>query len=221
MSPQLWAGAAAGLYLAGLAVLFGLRTWQHQRATGDSGFRTFDHRDGWSRAAGLLFALAVLVGVLALLLTAAGVVPVLVPLHLLSPLALLGLLLALSGFALAWLAQSAMGDSWRIGVDPSETTPLVTEGIFGNVRNPVFTAMIAAQTGTALMSPSWLSVLGLAALVMACQLQVRRVEEPYLRATHGAAYLDYTTGAGRFVLLLGRGQRPADAATAARKVATK
>jgi hypothetical protein len=34
-----------------------------------------------------------------------------------------------------------MGDSWRIGVDPSETTTLVRTGVFGWVRNPIFTAV--------------------------------------------------------------------------------
>lgn len=45
-------------------------------------------------------------------------------------------------------AQQAMGRSWRIGVDTDERTELVTEGVFGLVRNPVFTAMIVAVGGT-------------------------------------------------------------------------
>ena len=44
------------------------------------------------------------------------------------------------------------------------------------MRNPIFTAMITAQAGTVLMRTSWLSLAGLALLITACHLQVRRVE---------------------------------------------
>lgn len=47
----------------------------------------------------------------------------------------LGLGLAVIGLALVLAAQQAMGDSWRIGVDPSERTGLVTTGAFATVRN--------------------------------------------------------------------------------------
>lgn len=203
MSPQSWALVAAVLYIAGLVALFGVRTWQHQRATGTSGFNGFSRRDGWARAAGLLFAVAVLAGTAALVAAAAGM-PVLTPPGLVTPLAVAGLLVAAAGLALAWVAQSSMGSSWRIGVDPGETTQLVTTGVFARARNPIFTAMILAQAGTVLMAPSWLSLAALAALVAAIELQVRHVEEPYLRTTHSTAYLDYAAQVGRFVPLLGR-----------------
>lgn len=203
-SAYAWAGIAAAMYLAGLAVLFGVRSWRHRRVTGTAGFRGFRHRAGWARAAGLLFVTALLVGTAALVLAAYGIVPVLSPPALRPALGLLGLLVAVAGLALAWVAQSAMGNAWRIGVDPGEATSLVTSGLFARVRNPIFTAMIVAQAGTVLMAPSWLSLVGLAVLVAACQLQVRRVEEPYLRTTHGAAYLDYLSRSGRFVPALGR-----------------
>jgi protein-S-isoprenylcysteine O-methyltransferase Ste14 len=41
------------------------------------------------------------------------------------------------GLAGSLLAQLAMGDSWRIGVDESEKTELVTAGPFAVVRNPI------------------------------------------------------------------------------------
>lgn len=203
MSPQSWAVVAAVLYVTGLVALFGVRTWQHRRATGSSGFNGFSRRDGWARAAGLLFAVAVLAGAAALVAAAAGM-PVLTPPGLVTPLAVAGLLVAAAGPALAWVAQSSMGMSWRIGVDPGETTPLVTTGVFARARNPIFTAMILAQAGTVLMAPTWLSLAALTALVTAIELQVRYVEEPYLRATHGTGYLDYAAHVGRFVPLLGQ-----------------
>lgn len=51
------------------------------------------------------------------------------------------------------VAQSGMGSSWRIGVDPAERTELVTGGVFAVVHNPIFTAMLAAQAGLAFAVP--------------------------------------------------------------------
>jgi hypothetical protein len=48
-----------------------------------------------------------------------------------------------------------------------------------------------------------------AALVAAVQLQVRAVEEPHLRATHGDAYAAYAARTGRFVPRIGRLPAPA------------
>jgi protein-S-isoprenylcysteine O-methyltransferase Ste14 len=115
-----------------------------------------------------------------------------------------GLVLALAGFAATLAAQTGMGASWRIGVDPAERTALVTDGVFAHVRNPIFTAMAAALAGVVLTVPTWVSVLALVALVVAVQLQVRAVEEPYLRSVHGPAYADYAARAGRFLPGIGR-----------------
>ena len=51
-------------------------------------------------------------------------------------------------------------------------------GVFGVVRNPIFTAMLITATGLALMVGNAVAVGGLVALVLALQLQVRTVEEP-------------------------------------------
>jgi protein-S-isoprenylcysteine O-methyltransferase Ste14 len=208
VSAQGWAALAAVVYAIGLVALFGVRTWQHRKATGSSGYNGFAGRDGWAQTAGLLFAVAVLVGAAALVLAAIGTTPALTPRALVQPLAIAGLLTVAVGLGLAWAAQSSMGTSWRIGVNPGETTELVTTGVFARARNPIFTAMVAAQAGTVLMAPSWLSLAALAALVVAIELQVRRVEEPYLRNVHGARYLSYCARAGRFVPLIGRRRAP-------------
>lgn len=97
-----------------------------------------------------------------------------------------------------------MGTSWRVGVDPGERTALVTDGLFAHVRNPVFTAMATASLGLTLIVPNWVSLTALAALVIAIQLQVRVVEEPYLTAVHDPDYAGYTTRTGRFLPGIGR-----------------
>jgi protein-S-isoprenylcysteine O-methyltransferase Ste14 len=75
--------------------------------------------------------------------------------------------------------------------------------MFAVVRNPIFSAMLIFAAGIVLMTPNPLGVAGFALLVAAIELQVRVVEEPYLRAVHGQRYRDYTATVGRFVPRVG------------------
>lgn len=115
-----------------------------------------------------------------------------------------GFVLTMIGFLGTLAAQSGMGASWRIGVDATERTDLITTGLFAMVRNPVFTFMLTAITGITLMVPTPVSAAALACLLLAIQIQVRCVEEPYLRRTHHPAYTDYTMKVGRFLPGIGR-----------------
>ena len=74
---------------------------------------------------------------------------------------------------------------------------------FGLVRNPIYSAMIPTVLGLVLMVPNALAIAALVALITALELQVRLVEEPYLRQVHGDAYADYTSRVGRFFPGLG------------------
>lgn len=115
-------------------------------------------------------------------------------------------MVAVAGVLLSLAAQHNMGASWRIGVDPSERTALVTGGLFAHIRNPIFTGMLAVTAGLVGMVPTAISVLALACLLAAVQIQVRVVEEPYLIATHGPAYRRYAAQAGRFLPGTGRSE---------------
>jgi protein-S-isoprenylcysteine O-methyltransferase Ste14 len=198
--------AALVLYAVALVVLFGVRSWLQHRRTGSTGFRGISGTPadaGWW--GGVSFVVAMVAGLAGPLLAVTGVVTA-------DPstgVQAVGVVVALAGFAATLAAQSGMGASWRIGVDPGERTELVTTGVFAHVRNPIFTAMAAAQAGMVLVVPTWVSVAALAALVAAVQLQVRAVEEPHLRATHGEAYAAYAARTGRFVPRVGRLPAPA------------
>ncbi|MFV2008722.1 MULTISPECIES: methyltransferase family protein [unclassified Micromonospora] len=100
-----------------------------------------------------------------------------------------------------------MGASWRVGVDPGERTALVTHGLFGIVRNPIFTAMAASVVGLAAMVPNAVSLTAAAVLIVSVQVQVRAVEEPYLVGMHGEAWTRYAARVGRFLPGVG-GWRP-------------
>ncbi len=200
------AWTAIVLYLVWISLAFGLRTAVQRRRTGDTGWRGVRGRVGSAEwFAGVLFGVALVIGVV-------GPVAELVGLGSLTDSQLLGevgLGVAVVGMGLTIVAQGSMRDSWRIGVDASETTQLVVSGAFRIVRNPVFTAMVATAIGLALMVPNWVSLVGVVMLIVAVELQVRVVEEPYLRSRHGAAFGMFEARVGRFVPQVGR-RREAD-----------
>jgi protein-S-isoprenylcysteine O-methyltransferase Ste14 len=178
-----------------LVLAFGLRTFLQWRATGGTGFVGLRQGAGpLERAAGAAVVLALALGPLAPWfgepLWARG--------H------AVGGILALVGIGLTFLAQLQMGASWRIGVDTSERTELVTTGTFAAVRNPIFSAMLLVSVGLALAAPTPLALALLPLLVLALEVQVRLVEEPYLIRVHGPRYLDWASRTGRFVPWFGR-----------------
>ena len=115
-----------------------------------------------------------------------------------------GVTVTVTGIVLTVVAQRSMGESWRIGVDATERTDLVTGGAFRWARNPIFTAMLTTATGLAMMIPNLVALAGLASLGAALEAQVRLVEEPYLLRTHGDRYRSYARTVGRFTPGIGR-----------------
>lgn len=206
---------ALALFVTYLAVGFGLRTWAQWRRTGDTGFRGLSGRVGSSEwLAGALFVVALVAGVLGPVTALAGLPSV--PLLDVQPVQVTGTALAVAGIAGTVRSQLDMGTSWRIGVDGTEETALVTSGAFSLVRNPIFTAMAATGLGLALMVPNLVALGGLVLLIVALELQVRVVEEPYLVATHGTTYTNYASATGRFVPGVGRLDRTRPTADSAR-----
>jgi protein-S-isoprenylcysteine O-methyltransferase Ste14 len=108
------------------------------------------------------------------------------------------------GLAATFGAQVAMGASWRIGVEESERTGLVSDGPFAIVRNPIYSTMLPAVAGLVVVAASFPAIAGWLLLLVALELQVRVVEEPHLLRTHGEAYARYASRVGRFVPGVGR-----------------
>jgi protein-S-isoprenylcysteine O-methyltransferase Ste14 len=116
-----------------------------------------------------------------------------------------GIAVASLGLVLAFASQIAMGSAWRIGLDASEKTQLVTHGPFAIVRNPIYTSVLVFLVGLALLVPNALMLASVPLAIVGVQLQVRLVEEPHLTAVHGDAYREYARRVGRLLPLIGRG----------------
>jgi protein-S-isoprenylcysteine O-methyltransferase Ste14 len=193
------AALALALLVLYASVAFGARAIVQFRRTGSTGFRGISGRPGspgW--LGGVLFAAAIGLILAAPLLHLAGAIKPFAPFE--EPaVQALGVALYCFGLAGTLVAQRAMGSSWRVGVDTSERTDLVTAGPFALVRNPIVAAMIPAVLGLALLVPNIAALLGFLSLVAAVELQVRFVEEPYLLRSHGEGYARYAARVGRFL----------------------
>jgi protein-S-isoprenylcysteine O-methyltransferase Ste14 len=184
-------------------IAFGLRSWQQYRRTGSTGFRGLSGRPGsleW--LGGVLFVVGIVLGPAAALGELFGWIA---PLWQPSPIGVVaGVVIVLSGIAATYAAQTRMGASWRIGVQQDERTELVTTGVFALVRNPIFSSVLWTAVGLVGLLPNALAIASLLCVLLAVELQVRLVEEPYLLRTHGQRYCDYAGRVGRFVPGLGR-----------------
>lgn len=195
---------ALAIFSVMFLVVFVARSVVQKRRTGDTGLRagvlgaapwTMEWLAGWLLVAALLTAVAAPVAELAGLAPWTDV----------TWIRLVGAAIAVLGTALTFLAQLNMGDEWRIGVDTEEQTGLVTDGVFAIVRNPIFSALIVAAVGLAVMVPNPISLIGVVLLIVAIEMQVRSVEEPHLRRLHGEQYAAYEARVGRLIPRVGRG----------------
>ena len=110
----------------------------------------------------------------------------------------IGVALCILGILFSSYAQFAMGKQWRIGVDPDEKTELVTAGIYGKIRNPIYTGCIVFGTGLLLLAPHVLFLISGIVGYLAVRAYVTVIEEPYLIKLHGNSYRQYMSRTGSF-----------------------
>ena len=103
---------------------------------------------------------------------------------------IIGTIIGLSAIIIGFIAQLQMGASWRIGVDEEEKTELVTSGIFGYVRNPIYSTVYLLAIGLVVLIPHWAMLASAIFAYFTIDTQVRYIEEPYLKRLHGEAYVD-------------------------------
>ena len=120
-----------------------------------------------------------------------------------------GAALALAGLGLLLASFVHMGRSWRIGIDPESREQLVTTGVFGISRNPIYVAIDLLAVSAFAMSGSLYFLLSGLAVMAGIHVQILR-EERFLATAFGAEYAAYRRRVHRY---LGRG-RPGSAGVA-------
>jgi protein-S-isoprenylcysteine O-methyltransferase Ste14 len=118
------------------------------------------------------------------------------------PLRWAGVGIALVCLALSIECWARMGKNWRMAVTPGERTDLVTSGLYGYIRHPIYALSILLMLCTVVVVPT-LPVLAIAAIHVALMLAKARNEERFLAGVHGDAYRRYCDRTGRFLPRLG------------------
>ena len=110
----------------------------------------------------------------------------------------IGIAFCIAGLLLLLSALMSFGRSFRIGIDKGHSQKLVTTGIFGITRNPIYMAFSAILLGQFLVFPNWMMLVYLAAAIPLFHRQVLR-EEVFLKERYGKEYWDYCRHVRRYI----------------------
>ena len=114
------------------------------------------------------------------------------------PAKLLGIALILCAFVLFVLALSALGNSWRLGLDEKHPGRLVTTGIYAYSRNPIYLFFDLYFLGTFLLNGSLFFLIMAVLVALNLHYQILQ-EERFLASVHGAAYEAYRARTARYL----------------------
>jgi protein-S-isoprenylcysteine O-methyltransferase Ste14 len=109
-----------------------------------------------------------------------------------------GVVLALAGLGLQLTSLYQMGRSWRIGIDPGSQESLVTTGVFGISRNPIYVALDLIAVSIVLMSGSLYFLLTGLLVMVGIHVQIHR-EEHFLAGAFGEEYERYRARVPRYL----------------------
>lgn len=130
------------------------------------------------------------------------------PGNLVTPLGFgLGLLFIAAGQAGTYWCYSALGQSWRIWIDRSEQTAMVTNGPYRLMRHPIYSFQILLLVGMTCLIPTLLSVL-IVTVHLILVVVKSRDEEIHMSTLHGEEYRGYLTRTGMFLPKLGTMRGP-------------
>ena len=109
---------------------------------------------------------------------------------------IIGMVLGILGDIIFIVSVLTMKESWRAGVSYEEKTDLITEGIYQISRNPAFLGFDLVYTGMCFMFFN--PVLVVISLIM-FHLQIKYVEEPFLKQEFKEQYLQYYQQVNRYI----------------------
>ena len=103
---------------------------------------------------------------------------------------LLASALVVLGLGFSAVARNWLGRNWSAEVTVKQGHELVRSGPYALVRHPIYTGMLLALAGTALMVGKWRALIGLV-LMVAALLRKVTVEERFMTEQFGEAYARY------------------------------
>ena len=102
----------------------------------------------------------------------------------------LGLLIVIAGLAFAVWARVHLGRNWSGTVTVKEDHELICSGPYAIVRHPIYTGLLVAILGTAIVFGEWRGLLAVCFLTIAFVLKLRR-EERFMAESFPDTYPRY------------------------------
>ena len=102
----------------------------------------------------------------------------------------LGLLMTIAGLLFACWARVVLGRNWSGVVQLKQGHELIEAGPYRYVRHPIYSGLLLALLGTALMIGEWRALLAVAIVAVSLWRKLR-LEERWLGEYFGDAYADY------------------------------
>ncbi|HVY18816.1 MAG TPA: protein-S-isoprenylcysteine O-methyltransferase [Bauldia sp.] len=114
-------------------------------------------------------------------------------------LAWLGVAVLVVSLVLFRVTHRQLGRNWSVTLETRATHALVTDGLYGYVRHPMYSSFLLFAIAQALLLPNWVG--GLSGLVGTAVLFFYRVdkEEALMAETFGSAYRDYCSRTARII----------------------
>ncbi len=94
----------------------------------------------------------------------------------------------------SWLL---LGRHWSMAIVPGQTSQLVTRGVYGWVRHPIYSLSMGLMLASAVVLPIVPMIVVACLHLIAMNLKARH-EESHLGASFGPAYAEYCSKVGRF-----------------------
>lgn len=110
----------------------------------------------------------------------------------------IGFILSLFGIIIFITAMVTMRDSWRAGIDKTQKTKIIKDGIYKYSRNPAFAGFDLLYIGMALAFSNILNIIFACFSILILHLQILE-EEKFLPSVFGEDYLEYKKKTGRYI----------------------
>ncbi len=107
-------------------------------------------------------------------------------------------LLTAAGIAFAIWARNHIGRFWSASVAIREDHQLIRSGPYSRIRHPIYTGILVALIGTALLVGTYRGLLAFALILLSLTFKARR-EEALLTREFGAAFDDHRRHTGFFL----------------------
>lgn len=121
------------------------------------------------------------------------------PIQLVDAIKWIGVAMTCTGVVFFLIAVIAMRDNWRAGIDESQTTNIVTTGIYRISRNPAFVGFDILYIGTTLALSSVVMFAAATIGVFLMHMQILE-EEKYLGKTFDEDYTKYMKNTPRYLV---------------------